>query len=126
MRYTLIIISLLFVTTNLFSQKTKKRRSSSSWRDTTFIPVVLNDTIKDKKVVIVDIGKKAAIYLNLKPMLLEAKENISNDFVNGYYKNIIYYFDSASLKSDTIFIASYYNLRHFEYLVSNQLIDGNA
>jgi hypothetical protein len=126
MRFNLIIISLLFVTTNLFSQKTKKQGSSSSWRDTTFIPVVLNDTIKDNKVVVVDIGKKATIYLNLKPMLLEAKENLSNDFVKEYYQTIIHYFDSSSLKGDTTFIENYYNLRHFEYLVSRQLIDGNA
>jgi len=126
MRHTLIFIPLLFVTTNLFSQKTKKRGSSSSWRDTTFIPVVLNDTINDNKVVAVDIGKKATIYLNLKPMLLEAKENLSNDYVKEYYETIIRYLDSSASKSDTIFIDNYHKLGHFEYLVSHQLTDGNA
>lgn len=126
MRDIPIIISLLLVTTNLFSQKTKNLGSSSSWRNTTFIPIILKDTVKESKIVVVDIGNKAAIFLNLQPMLLEARENFSNNFVIEYYKTIIHYFDSAAQKSDTIFISNYYNLRHFEYLVSNQLTDGNA
>jgi hypothetical protein len=41
-------------------------------------------------------------------------------------KAIIDFLDSASLKSDTIFIDDYYKLRDFDYLVSGQLIKGNA
>ena len=126
MRHTITIISILFLTTNLFGQKTNKRGSTSSWRDTTLIPVKLSDTIKDNKVVAVDIGKKATIFVKLRSMLVEARENLSNDFVKENYTKIIRYFDSASLKSDTIFISDYYKLRHFEYLVSHQLTAGNA
>jgi len=126
MRHTLIIISILFSTTILFGQKPKKRGSSSSWHDTTFILVKLIDTIKDNKIVAVDMGEKATIFVKLRPMLIEARENLSNDFVKDNYNKIIRYFDSASLKSDTIFINEYYKLQDFEYLVSHQLIDGNA
>jgi len=59
-------------------------------------------------------------------MIIEAKANLSNDFVRQDYQKIIHFFDSASLKSDTIFIDIYYKLHHFEYLVSRQLIDGSA
>jgi hypothetical protein len=126
MRYILTIISILLLTTTLFGQKPKKSGSNSSWRDTTYILVKLDDTIKDRKIVAVDIGKKATIFVHLRPMLIEARENLSNDFVKEDYNKIIHYFDSASSRSDTIFMGEYYNLQHFEYLVSHQLSDGNA
>ena len=56
MRQFIIVIFLLHISINLFSQ-----RERSSWNDTTFIPIVLNDTISDKKIVIVNIGEKATI-----------------------------------------------------------------
>jgi hypothetical protein len=80
----------------------------------------------DNKIVAVDIGKKATIFVHLKPMLVEARKNLSNDFVKDNYNKIIHYFDSVSLKSDTIFISDYFKLPHFEYLISHQLTDGNA
>ena len=126
MRHLIITISLLFVTSTLLSQRTKKRGHISSWHDRTFIPVVLKDTIVDDKIVAVEIGSKAIIYIKLKPLIFEANENLSNDFSKDAYKNIIHFFDSASLESDTIFIEDYYDLDHFEYLVAHQLTDGNA
>jgi hypothetical protein len=126
MKQTLIIISLLLLATTFFGQKPKKRGNASSWRDTTLIHVILNDTIKDSKIVAVDIGKKVTIFVNLRPMLVEARESLSNSFVKDPYVRIIQFFDSASLKTDTIFISEYYKLQHFEYLVSHQLKDGNA
>ena len=125
-RHFLIIISIFFLSSSAFGQKTKKRSNSSSWRDTTFTIVTLNDTINDNKVVAVEVGKKAIIYVKLKPLLLEARENLSNDFVKDNYQKIIDYFNSASSKGDTILIIEYLNFRHLEYLVAHQLIDGNA
>lgn len=129
MRHILTIISIFLLSTTLFGQEPKEKGSESSWRDTTFIPVKLNDTIKDSKIVAVDIGKKATIFVHLKSLLTEAKENLSNNFVRENYNKIIHYFDSAALKNDTVFITNYYYLlylQHFEYLVSHQLTDGNA
>jgi hypothetical protein len=126
MRHTLIFIALFFISTNLLSQNTKKQRRISSWRDTTFITVVLKDTVVDTKIVAVDIGKKATIYVKLKPLIIEAEENLSNDFVRDEYKNIIRFFDSASAKGDTIFIDKYYTLESLDYLISHQLTDGQA
>ena len=125
MRHILLIISTLLITTTLLGQQQKEKGSKSSWHDTTFILVKLQDTINDTKTVAVEIGKKAIIYLKLKPILEEAKDPL-NDFVKDKYNRILNYFDSAALKSDTIFIKDYYNLKHFEYLISNQLIGGNA
>jgi hypothetical protein len=126
MKGNLLVILLLFAGPNLFSQQTKRSGRLSSWRDTTYIPVVLRDSIVDSKVASVNIGKKAIIYIKLKPLLAEAKENLTNEFVRTEYNAIIHFLDSASLKGDTIFIDDYYNLSHFEYLVSSQLIEGNA
>lgn len=126
MQHFVIIISILLLSSHAFGQKTKKPGSTSSWNDTSFIIVKLNDTISDKKVVAVDVGKKAIIYIKLKPLMLEARENLSNDFRNNDYKEIINYFNSTSAKTDTILISEYLNLRSFEYLVAQQLVNGNA
>lgn len=126
MRYNLLIILLLITWTDLFSQKINTGEKLPSWQDTTFISVKLRDIITGSKVVSVDIGKKAIIYVKLKPLLAIARENLTNEFVRDWYKTIIDFLDSASLKGDTIFIEDYSSLRHFEYLVSSQLIEGNA
>ena len=126
MRFSLLIILALFTWTALFSQKNNESRKLSSWQDTTYISVVLSDTISDSKVVSVNIGMKAIIYIKLTPLLAKAKETLTNEFVRDRYKTIIHFLDSASLKGDTIFIDNYFSLSHFEYLVSSQLIEGNA
>jgi hypothetical protein len=126
MRPTLTTILLLFLTATLFGQKAKKEANKSPWSDTTFILVKLNDTISDKKVAAIDIGKKAIIYVKVKPMMDEAKGNLSNDFVKDNYQKIITYFSSASPMGDTILVSEYLNLSHLEYLVAHLLIAGNA
>jgi len=126
MRYSLLIILSLLAWIDLFSQKTEDSGRLRPWQDTTYIPVVLRDTITNSQVVSVDIGKKAIIYLKLNPLLAKAKENLTKEFVRHSYKAIIDFLDSASLKADTIIIDDYYKLRHFDYLVSGQLIKGNA
>jgi hypothetical protein len=126
MRHFLIVISIFFLSCSALGQSTKKHRKTSSWRDTIFIVVKLNDTISDKKVVAVDVGQKAIIYVKLKPMMLEARENLSNEFVRDNYQKIIAYFDSAAPNGDTIVISEYLNLGHVNYLIAHQLIHGNA
>jgi len=126
MRPILTTISLLFLTTTLFGQKPKKTTNKSPWSDTTFIFVKLNDTIIDKKVAALEIGKKAIIYVKVKPMMAEARENLSNDFVRDNYQKIIDYFNSASPTGDTILVSEYLNLPRLEYLVAHLLIAGNA
>ena len=121
MREFIIVIFIFYTSTNLFSQ-----RERSSWKDTTFIPIVLNDTIRDKKVVIVNIGEKAIIYLKFRPLMSEAKENLKNDFIRSDNKKIIRFLNSKSKGSDTIFISNLFDLPHFKYLVTQQLLDGNA
>ena len=127
MKRILPFILLLFTVINLLGQDTSKSRKQSPWEDTSYIPVKLKDTLTDSKVVIVEIGKKAIIYIKLAPILAKAKQNLTNDFVRENYKIIIHFLDSAAAsKSDTIIITEYLTLRHFEYLVSSQLVEGNA
>ncbi len=126
MRLSLITILTLIVSTTLLGQDTKTKADKSPWSDTTFIVVKLYDTISDKKVVAVEVGKKATIYVKLKPMMLKATQNLSNDFVKENYKKIIAYFNAALSKGDTILISEYLNLSYLDYLIAHQLIAGNA
>jgi len=126
MRYCLLVLLTLLTWIDLFSQKNGKTVETALWADTTYILVILRDTLPNEKVVSVDIGNKAIIYLKLKPLLSKAKENLKNEFVRDECKTIIHFLDSASLKGDTISIENYYRLRYFDYLVSSQLLEGNA
>ena len=119
LRHILLLLS-VFGLTNIFAQH---KKSSSNWKDKKFIPVTLTDTGKDKKIVIVEIGKKATIYLKLNLLRQNAIE-IKNDFNNEELTKIINILDSSSKVSDTIYMDNYQS--HFDYLVSQQLQDGNA
>jgi hypothetical protein len=126
MRDFFILQLLLFLSVDLFGQRTRSKENKVSWQDTTYIHIALVDTINNGKVVAVNIGEKATIYVKVKPLLADANESLTNDFVRDKYEAIIHFLDSVSNKSDTIFIDNFYNMRHFEYLVSDQLIKGNA
>src|SRR5262245_1335072 len=112
MRHTIAIIWLLFIATTLIAQK-KKAAKAPPWSDTAFISVKLNNAIQDRKIVAVDVGKKATIFVRLTPLLSEAKKMLSNDFVSDNYHTIINYLDSASLRTDTIFVEESHKLLYF-------------
>jgi len=116
----ILFLLAVFGLTNLFAQH---KKSEPNWKDTTFVTVTLNDTIKDKKIVIVEIGKKATIYLKLNLLRQNAIE-LKNDFNGKELTKIINILDRSSKVSDTVYMDNY--LSHFDYLVSQQLQDGNA
>jgi len=118
MKYLLLLT--FFISTRLFAQQTTDK---CPWSDTNYISVKLHDLRKDEKIVIVDIGQKATIYLEAKKIRQSAVIE-SNDFNKEELSTIINLIDSASLKSDTIIIDQY--LPYFNYLVSKQLQKGNA
>ncbi|MBX2925040.1 MAG: hypothetical protein KF746_22755 [Chitinophagaceae bacterium] len=118
-RYTLLLF-IVFVTKSLFAQH---KKSSPGWAETKFISVKLNDPTREKKIVAVEIGAKATIYLRLN-MLRQNAIDIKDDFNNEDVSKIISILDSSSKFSDTIHIDNY--LSHFDYLVSQQLQSGNA
>jgi hypothetical protein len=126
MRNFLIVIAIFVLSSSAFGQKTKRRRNASPWADTTLIIVKLHDKINDNKIVAVEVGRKATIYVKLKPMRDEVKKDLSDDPINQDHKKIIRYFDSASLKGDTISVGEYLYLPGLAYLLSHQLIEGNA
>jgi len=101
-------------------QQISKKSNST---DTTFIPVSLQDTSKEKTIVVVDIGQKATIYLKAK-LLRQSAVEVLNDFNKEELSKIIQLLDSESLKNDTFFVDPY--LSYFDYLVSEQLQKGNA
>ena len=113
-KYTLIIL-VLFIPPAIFSQD-----------DTTYLPVTLKSNMDGDKIIAVEIGKKAIIFIPLQPVLEEAKANLQNEFIRKNNNDIIRFLNSASRNSDTIFIDNHYRLRRFEYLVSHQLEAGNA
>ena len=122
--YILIFISLTFFCAGQTSAPQQNpTHDKYNWTDTTFIPVNLTPTIQDKKIVAVDIGQKATIYINKKLLRQNAVKSTS-DYNKKDISKIIHFIDSASAKKDTIFIDQY--LAHFDYLISDELQNGNA
>ena len=124
MRHFLITILLVFLSAQLLGQKPKKN-SKKSW-DTTFIYVRLQDFVGDKKVVTLDIGQKATIYLNETQIRNGAAARLSNDFIKDDIGKILKFLDSASLVTDTLNMNFPNSFYYFNYLVSEQLKKGNA
>jgi len=123
----LLILTFVFlISIGLFGQNPTSKRYKASWKDTTFIFVKLQDSTDDNKVVVIEVGKKAIIFLSLKTLLLEVKGYLYEDAYSTNYKKIINYLDSASLKSDTILLSNYLNFRFLEYMISHLLIKGKA
>jgi hypothetical protein len=119
MRQVLLILA-FFSATQLMGQKQTENRL---WTNPPFITVVLKDTTPDKKVVVVEIGQKATIYLKE----LTVHQNILkkiNDFNRIRLSKIVNFLDSASLVSDTILVDKYFN--DFDNVVSEELRNGNA
>jgi len=114
------IILALFVTTYSFAQKKTKE---PNWADTTYILVKLLDTIKNNKIVVIDIGQKATIYLSAKLLKRDAIKS-SNDYNKKDITKIIVLLDRLSLKSDTIILDQF--MAHLDYLVSDELQNGYA
>lgn len=118
MRHIIFLILTFICWAQLFGQTTKKTSSKAPWEDTKLIAVKLKDTILSQKVVCVDIGKKAIIFLELPNILEEVKKPETENI-----KRIKNYLDSARQVSDTIFVD---DLMDFDYIVSDQLQKGKA
>jgi hypothetical protein len=101
----------------------QKKTEKPSWADTTYTFVNLQDTLGNKKIVVVDIGQKATIYLDAKSLRKNAIQN-SSDYNKKELAKIINLLNKSSLKRDTIIIDQY--MKGFDYLVSEQLQNGNA
>ncbi len=123
MKEIVYICSFIILANLLCAQTTNEKPDKYDWTDTTLIPVILQSQIIDKKIVAIDIGKKAVIYVGENGFRQKVVKNM-----NGYAKKdmekIIQLIDSASAKSDTIFINPY--LSHLGYLISAELKNGNA
>lgn len=115
-----LILLVLFASTQLTAQRKKNR---SEWDDKKFISVNLKDTSKDQKIVVVEIGQKATIFLHMHLLRHYALE-IKNDYNHKYLSKVINFLDSGALVSDTICVDQF--LGYLDYLVSQQLQDGNA
>ena len=114
-RNLLIFLFALLLFTELFGQK---KPDKPAWADTTYLRVSLPDTIRDKKIILVEVGQKAIIYLSYKNIMKELVESGNKKFDS--LKN---YLDSISISRDTIIID---HLSDFDYLVSTELQAGNA
>jgi hypothetical protein len=119
----ILLTNLIFAQTSTPQQNPNPKRDKNDWTDTTFILVNLTSTIKDKKIVAVDIGKKTTIYISKKLLRQNAVKSTS-DYNKADISKIIHFIDSTSAKTDTIFIDPY--LAHLDYLISDELQNGNA
>jgi hypothetical protein len=118
MRHITIFILIISFCSQLLGQTGKKAAGKAPWEDTTLIIVRLNQIAFPSKVVCIDIGKKATIFLSL-PDVLKAVKKPETDNIKAIKK----YLDSAKQMGDTIFIA---DLMDFDYILSEQLQKGNA
>lgn len=119
----ILLTNLLFGQTSTPQQNPNPKRDKYDWTDTTFVSVNLTPTIHDKKVVAVDIGKKATIYMSKKAVRQNAVKS-TGDYNRKNTSKIIHFIDSASVKSDTIFMDQF--LAYLDVLISDQLQSGDA
>jgi hypothetical protein len=119
MKFTLIILT-FFVSTQLFAQQQSDKTDNA---DTLFILVSLQDTLNTKKIVLVEIGEKATIYLN-EQLLIQNAVELYNNHHRTDLSAIIRLLDSLSFMKDTIVIDQYF--QGFSSLISKQLQIGNA
>ena len=95
----------------------------SPWSDTTFIIVKLQDTSLGKKIVVIDIGQKATIFLN-ESVLKAATDSLQNDFNKKYISKITRLLNADSKKMDTIYLDPY--MEELDYVVGTLLKQGRA
>ena len=119
----ILLTNLFFGQTSTPQQNPNPKRDKYDWTDTTFVQVNLTPTIQDKKIVAVEIGQKATIYISKKLLRQNAVKSTS-DYNKKYISKIIHAIDSSPAKNDTIFIDPY--LAHLDYLISDELQNGNA
>lgn len=119
----ILLTNFLFGQTSTPQQTPNPKRDKYDWTDTTFILVNLTSAIQDKKIIAVDIGKKATIYISKNLLRQNAVKSVS-DYNKADISIIIHFIDSAAAKTDTIFIDPY--LAHLDYLISDELQNGNA
>ena len=119
----ILLTNLLFGQTSSPQQNPNPKRDKYDWTDTTFVLVNLTKTIPDKKIVAFDIGQKATIYISKKAIRQNAVKS-TGDYNKKNTTKIIRFIDSASVKSDTIFMDQY--LAYLDILISDELQSGNA
>lgn len=118
MRHITIIILTIGFYSQLLGQTGKKAVGTAPWDDTTLIIVTLNRIASQSKVVCIDLGRKATIFLSLSDILKEVRKPETDNI-----KAIKKYLDSAKQMGDTIFIN---DVMDFGYIVSKQLQKGKA
>ena len=123
----LLTIYFFLISGNLFCQDSTVISRKSPWNDSTFISVILKQSsLNTSKVVSYNIGEKAIIYVRNDSLLKLAKISLSNCLPseNKYYTKIVRLLTSNKSNRDTTFINKY--LYGFDYLISNQLLTGDA
>ena len=84
--------NLLFAQTSTQQQNHYPKRDKYDWTDTTFILVNLTPTIQDKKIIVVEIGQKATIYISKKLLRQNAIKSTS-DYNKTYISKIIQFIE---------------------------------
>ena len=120
---TLLIILLFCFSPRLFSQEIKRTIPKDPLSDTTYIYVRLSDAMNKTKMAVLDIGQKVIIYLRVDSLIKDAKHSLTYNVSKKSYLKIIHFLTYSSPKKDTIFVKN--PSTEFEYLVSDQLQEGN-
>jgi hypothetical protein len=113
------IILIIINSCNLSAQNPNK----PLWSDTTYVSVNLLDSLYGKKLVVVDIGDKATIYMRFKDFRKLCIKN-RNEFNKEDINTMITTLDSNSKNQDTVYIDSSLPMAHI--IISKQLQKGAA
>lgn len=95
----------------------------SDWDDTSYTNVNLLPLGVGQKVVMINIGEKAIIYLSVNAVKQSAVQ-LQNDFNKKEISKIVQIINKVSAKRDTVVLEQY--LPDLDYLVSTELKKGNA
>lgn len=119
--YLILLSGVIIGQTHTPQRQPAQVRDNHDWRDTTLTPVYLRKIIRDKKVVMIALGKKAVIYVG-KDDIAQGATRLTNALNKDGYNRIIYFPDFAFVKGEPVLVGQY--TERLDCLVSEVLQEG--
>jgi len=125
-KFKLSCLLLLLLSANAFAQDTAHVKKKYPFDNDTLAIVKLFTKFSDQTVLAFETGRDAIIYVDENSIRKQAAKDTVNewDYLKQAGKNVIAMLDSSAKHGDTIFIEGYDS--HFERLLSNQVVKGDA
>lgn len=121
--YLILLSGVIIGQADIPQRQPAQVRDNHNWKDTTLTPVYLRKIIRDKKVVMIALGKKTVIYVG-KDELTQGAAHLTNDLTKDCYNRIIQFGNSAFVKRNTVLMGQY--TEQLDYQESETLQEGSA